>query len=45
MKIICPECGSELLDQGINGVILCHECKRFWGLYKEITPRNQLADE
>lgn len=34
MKINCPECRSENLDQGLNGKILCHDCNRFWILVK-----------
>jgi len=30
MKITCPTCNSENLDQGLNGKILCHDCQRFW---------------
>jgi transposase-like protein len=30
MKIKCPNCISENLDQGISDEILCHDCKRTW---------------
>lgn len=32
MKLVCPNCSSENLDQGIDEKILCHKCKRFWVL-------------
>jgi transcription initiation factor TFIIIB Brf1 subunit/transcription initiation factor TFIIB len=28
MKLTCPECNSEDLDQGVSGKILCHGCKK-----------------
>jgi hypothetical protein len=45
MRITCPNCESDCLDQGVNGVILCHNCRYFWVLCKEITPNNQVFDE
>ena len=42
MNITCPLtktdgelCGSEYLDQGINGVILCHGCGGYLLLEKQ----------
>ena len=32
MKLICPHCESDNLDQGVDGTILCHKCKRFYRL-------------
>ncbi len=34
MKIKCPYCDSEYLDQGISEEILCFGCKRFLKLYE-----------
>ena len=30
MKLTCPKCDSEDLDQGLDKKILCHGCKRFY---------------
>ncbi len=34
MKLTCPECESDNLDQSTTGKILCHSCKNFLMLVK-----------
>ena len=34
MKIKCPYCDSEYLDQGTDERILCFICKKFMKLYE-----------
>ena len=38
MKPTCPDCGSEYLDQGVGGLILCHgdKCGGMFVLAKPI---------
>jgi len=35
MKIKCPKCESENLDQGTDGSILCHSCKGIFTLNRK----------
>jgi hypothetical protein len=34
MRVRCPECNSEQMDQGIGELILCHKCRNTWILEK-----------
>jgi hypothetical protein len=41
-KLTCPKCDSEYLDQGIDGKIICHGCRRFLMLMDTwILPTNE----
>jgi len=40
MKPTCPACMSENLDQGLDGTILCHDCKK---IYILIEPSKKLV--
>ena len=42
MKIRCPECTSEYLDQGSDDSILCHKCGSTWILER---PYNKELDK
>jgi len=44
MKILCPHCGSDQMDQGLDDTILCHNCGGQYSLVKKWAESIRIKD-